>query len=51
MVLPQVLEAAVTADPEDSIAWQTLGQAHADADDDNHAIACLQRAVAADPHK
>lgn len=45
-----VLEAAVQARPEDSIAWQTLGQAHADADDDAQAIACLRRAVAADPH-
>ena len=45
-----LLEAAVTADPEDSIAWQTLGQTHADADDDAQAIACLRRAVAADPH-
>ena len=28
------LEAAVQANPEDSVAWQILGQAHADADDD-----------------
>jgi hypothetical protein len=28
------LEAAVQAEPEDSAAWQLLGQAHADADDD-----------------
>ena len=27
-----------------------LGQAHADADDDSSAIACLRRAVDADPH-
>ena len=45
-----VLEAAVQARPEDTIAWQTLGQAHADADDDARAISCLRRAVAADPH-
>ena len=45
-----VLEAAVQAEPEDTIAWQTLGQAHADADDDARAISCLRRAVAADPH-
>uniref|UniRef100_A0A7S4BWN4 Peroxin-5 n=1 Tax=Chrysotila carterae TaxID=13221 RepID=A0A7S4BWN4_CHRCT len=44
------LEAAVQADAEDSIAWQTLGQAHADSDDDARAIACLRRAVTADPH-
>ncbi|MDC0525916.1 hypothetical protein OAO87_02860 [bacterium] len=40
-----VLEAAVQAQPLDTIAWQTLGQAHADADDDGRAIACLRRAV------
>ena len=45
-----VLEAAVQAQPDDTIAWQTLGQAHADADDDARAIPCLRRAVAADPH-
>ncbi|KAL1528641.1 hypothetical protein AB1Y20_009979 [Prymnesium parvum] len=45
-----VLEAAVQASPEDSIAWQTLGQSHADSDDDQQAIACLKRAVASDPH-
>ena len=45
-----VLEAAVQAQPEDTMAWQTLGQAHADADDDAQAIACLRRAVKADPH-
>jgi len=45
-----LLEAAVQASPEDSIAWQTLGQAHADSDDDYRAIACLRRAVTADPH-
>ena len=45
-----VLEAAVQAQPEDTLAWQTLGQAHADADDDAQAIACLRRAVQADPH-
>ena len=45
-----VLEAAVQQSPEDTIAWQTLGQAHADADDDAQAIACLRRAVSADPH-
>jgi tetratricopeptide (TPR) repeat protein len=44
-----LLEAAVQAQPHDTIAWQTLGQAHADADDDAQAIACLRRAVAADP--
>ena len=45
-----VLEAAVTADPDSSLGWQTLGQAHADADDDVCAITCLRRAVAVDPH-
>ena len=45
-----VLEAAVQADNDNTIAWQTLGQTHADADDDGRAIACLRRAVAADPH-
>jgi Flp pilus assembly protein TadD len=45
-----VLEAAVQTQPDDSIAWQTLGQAHADTDDDAQAIACLRRAVASDPH-
>ena len=44
------LEAAVQDQPEDTLAWQTLGMAHADADDDHRAIACLRRAVAADPH-
>ena len=44
------LEAAIKADPENTVAWQTLGQAHADADDDGQAIACLRRAVEADPH-
>ena len=44
------LEAAVQAQPDDTIAWQMLGQAHADADDDARAIPCLRRAVAADPH-
>ncbi len=42
------LEAFVQAEPQHSVAWQTLGQAHADADDDRRAIACLRRAVAAD---
>lgn len=32
----------------ESVAWQLLGQAHADADDDAAAISCLRRAVAAD---
>jgi len=32
----------------ESVAWQLLGQAHADADDDATAISCLRRAVAAD---
>lgn len=45
-----VLEAAVQEHEEDSIAWQTLGQAHADSDDDQQAIACLKRAVSSDPH-
>ena len=45
-----VLEAAVQQQPHDTLAWQTLGQTHADADDDAQAIACLRRAVAADPH-
>ena len=44
-----VLEAAVQQKPDDSIAWQTLGQTHADSDDDARAITCLRRAVAADP--
>eukprot|EP00326_Haptolina_ericina_P008332 CAMPEP_0181221100 /NCGR_PEP_ID=MMETSP1096-20121128/29204_1 /TAXON_ID=156174 ORGANISM="Chrysochromulina ericina, Strain CCMP281" /NCGR_SAMPLE_ID=MMETSP1096 /ASSEMBLY_ACC=CAM_ASM_000453 /LENGTH=524 /DNA_ID=CAMNT_0023313675 /DNA_START=85 /DNA_END=1659 /DNA_ORIENTATION=+ len=44
------LEAAVQQQPEDSIAWQTLGQAHADSDDDQQAIICLRKAVTSDPH-
>ena len=53
MAAPQAvlaLEAAVQQQPEDSIAWQTLGQAHADSDDDQQAIASLRRAVSSDPH-
>jgi len=44
------LEAAVQRSPDDSIGWQTLGQAHADSDEDNRAIGCLRRAVSSDPH-
>jgi len=44
------LEAAVQQQPDDSIAWQLLGQTHADSDDDQQAIACLRRAVSSDPH-
>ena len=44
------LEAAVQLSPEDSIAWQTLGQTHADSDEDSRAICCLRRAVSSDPH-
>ena len=44
------LEAAVQQSPDDSVAWQTLGQAHADSDEDNRAIGCLRRAVSSDPH-
>ena len=44
------LEAAVQLHPEDSIAWQTLGQTHADSDEDGRAIGCLRRAVSSDPH-
>ena len=44
------LEAAVQQNPDDSIAWQTLGQTHADSDEDNRAIGCLRRAVSSDPH-
>ena len=44
------LEAAVQRSPDDSIAWQTLGQAHADSDEDSRAIGCLRRAVSSDPH-
>lgn len=42
-------EAAVRQAPDDSEAWQLLGQLHADCDDDSSAIVALRHAVAADP--
>lgn len=43
------LEAAVNQNPENSKAWQYLGQAHAENDKDNQAITCLVKAVDVDP--
>jgi len=43
------LEAAVHQNPENSKAWQYLGQAHAENDKDNQAITCLVKAVDVDP--
>lgn len=43
------LEAEVYNNPQNSKAWQYLGQAHAENDKDTQAITCLNRAVEVDP--
>lgn len=43
------LEAEVHRNPQNSKAWQYLGQAHAENDKDTQAITCLARAVEVDP--
>eukprot|EP01118_Nematostelium_gracile_P017441 TRINITY_DN7447_c0_g1_i1.p1 TRINITY_DN7447_c0_g1~~TRINITY_DN7447_c0_g1_i1.p1 ORF type:complete len:685 (+),score=176.13 TRINITY_DN7447_c0_g1_i1:71-2125(+) len=42
-------EAELHKTPDNSIAWQHLGQAHAESDKDDKAIACLLKAIEADP--
>jgi peroxin-5 len=42
-------EAEVQRNPQNSTCWRFLGQAHAESDRDNKAIACLIRATEANP--
>ena len=43
-------EAELLERPGNSDAWKMLGKCHAENDEDRRAIACLERAVEADPY-
>lgn len=46
----RAFEAVLQSEPEHAGAWLMMGKAHAELDDDQRAIQCLERAVEADPY-